>query len=205
MSENQQFYVYAYLRSQDSFCGLKWSPYYIGKGHKGRAFKHHGRRCPAPRDKSYIVFVQEGLTEQEALKLEQYCIALYGRIDIGTGILHNLTDGGEGASGMKHGEQAKQKVSQARRGKRLSMEHRLKLSQSHNGKTLSRDHKLNIGRKSLRHLYEFIDLSGEVYITENASDFCRQHGLDDGSMSKVIHGKRNCHKGWTGRIVETLQ
>jgi len=42
----------------------------------------------------------ENLTEQEALDLEMELIALYGRRSNGTGILCNLTDGGEGPSGF---------------------------------------------------------------------------------------------------------
>jgi hypothetical protein len=43
-----------------------------------------------------LVYVQEGLTEKRLLLLRRYCIALYGRIDLGTGILRNMTAGGGG-------------------------------------------------------------------------------------------------------------
>jgi hypothetical protein len=106
-----RFYVYAYLRSQDSEHGPKLSPYYVGKGQGGRCYGKTGRPAGRPRDKGYIVFVQEGLTEEEAFALETYCINLYGRIDIGTGILHNRTDGGEGRSGYVASEETRRKMS----------------------------------------------------------------------------------------------
>jgi hypothetical protein len=38
-----------------------------------------------------------------------------------------------------------------------------------------------------------------------AVDFARQYNLDYSHLSKVAHGKRPTHKGWTGRIVEKLK
>jgi hypothetical protein len=114
--DERRFYVYAFLRSNDSPAGKKLSPYYIGKGQGDRAFSRWRRLVQRPEDTNYIVFIQEGLTENEAFCLEKFCIFVYGRIDTGTGILRNLTDGGEGACGLKHSIESKAKMSESRLG-----------------------------------------------------------------------------------------
>ena len=82
------FYVYMYLREDGS-------PYYVGKGKEKRAYVNHGR-VSVPIDKSRIEFVSENMTNDDAIKLEIELIEQYGRKDNGTGILHNMTMGGDG-------------------------------------------------------------------------------------------------------------
>ena len=131
--ERRDYYVYAFLRSKDSVTGPKYSPYYIGKGNAHRAFSGNRAGAPLPKDKSFIVFIQEGLTEQESLDLERYCIALYGRADLGAGILRNLTDGGEGVSGLVFSEESRRRLSESHVGFRHSKETKLKMSRSRSG------------------------------------------------------------------------
>jgi len=42
---------------------------------------------------------------------------VFGRKDLGTGVLHNRTDGGDGSSGFTHSEESKRKMSEERKGK----------------------------------------------------------------------------------------
>jgi hypothetical protein len=89
------FYVYAYLREDGT-------PYYIGKGEKLRAWKPHRRRNGTdllPKHKDRIVILYDNLTELWSIVLERKLIRWYGRKDLSTGILVNLTEGGEGATG----------------------------------------------------------------------------------------------------------
>jgi len=94
-SQEKIFYVYLYLREKDSDHGLKDSPYYVGKGHGMRAYGNHNN-IAVPKDKNRIEIIEFGLTEEAAFLLEMMLIQFYGRIDLGTGILQNRTDGGDG-------------------------------------------------------------------------------------------------------------
>ena len=87
------YYTYAYLREDRT-------PYYIGKGKWKRIHKKGKTEIKPPKDKTRIIFLKQNLTEEEAFKHEIYMISVFGRKDLGTGILRNLTDGGEGSSNV---------------------------------------------------------------------------------------------------------
>ena len=98
----EEYYVYAYLRGDGT-------PYYIGKGRGDRAY-----RKEAPSIDRILIILQN-LTEEQAFSNEKDFIAWYGRKDNNTGILRNLTDGGEGSSGHIASEETKRSIKEGQR------------------------------------------------------------------------------------------
>ena len=131
------FNIYAYLRDDGT-------PYYIGKGKGVRAWKQHaikGKGAHTPKDGNRIIICETNLTEVGAFALERRYIRWYGRKDLSTGILVNLTNGGEGTSNVVRtmSESAKQKIGNANRGRIQTEETKQKRSRSLKGRKPSEE------------------------------------------------------------------
>ena len=124
MKNPRRFYTYAYLRRDGT-------PYYVGKGQRDRAYsKSHNNISVPPKER--ILFLKKNLLEEEAFQHEKYMISVFGRKDLGTGILHNKTAGGDGTSNIN--DATKEKMRMKKLGKSLSQKHKEKLSEVRKGK-----------------------------------------------------------------------
>jgi hypothetical protein len=119
-----EYYTYAYLREDGT-------PYYIGKGKGRRLYQKHNKFSPPPKNR--IIKLKQNLTEEDAFRHEIYMITVFGRKDLGTGILHNKTDGGEGPSGV-HMSDERKKLCASMKGKKFTEEHKKKIGESNKGK-----------------------------------------------------------------------
>ena len=197
-----RFYTYAYLRKDKT-------PYYIGKGSGNRLYLNHyreKRNCiSVPKDKSRIIFLKQNLTEEEAFKHEIYMIAVFGRKDLGTGILRNKTNGGEGASGSIRSNDFKKKISMANKGKVLSQETKDKISKAHSGhqyllgKKLTEEHKRNCAKAKYGNEWNCKKFSitfdnGETIMISGLRKFSRENGYNSTALSDINNGRRNKHK-----------
>lgn len=104
------YYVYMYLKENGT-------PFYVGKGKGNRHLAHlQEAKKSSTKDTNKlkintikkmlnegkepsIVFVDKNIDEDSAFELEEFLISEIGRIDLKTGTLTNLTNGGDGASG----------------------------------------------------------------------------------------------------------
>jgi hypothetical protein len=117
-----QFYTYMWLREDGT-------PYYIGKGKGRRAFINVGHTVKRPVDKARIL-VQYWDSEEAAFELEKWYISLFGRKDIGTGILRNMTNGGDGPSGYIFTEEIKQRMRHPHKATERTEEHSKNISKA---------------------------------------------------------------------------
>ena len=145
----KDFYVYVFISKTDNK-----TVRYVGKGRGTRMVVDTNRKYKVPLKNRKKVAT--GLTEQEAFNLERKLIRKHGRLDLGTGTLTNLTDGGDGAAnpspetraklskarkgntnarGFKHTEATKAKVAAASRGRSPSAATRKKIAAGNKGKT----------------------------------------------------------------------
>ena len=131
----KSFYTYLWLREDGT-------PYYVGKGMGERAL----RKGSPPIER--IIF-QDWSSEAEALEAERFLIACYGRKDIGTGILRNMTDGGDGTAGRKLSAESRQKIRAANVGKIWSEDVCRKISKSLTGRKVSESARANMRRVKL--------------------------------------------------------
>jgi len=132
-------YVYRHIRLD------KNEPFYIGigrdcKGNYTRA--NHGaelrrnsiiwKRIVAKTEYSVEILVDE-LTWEDACEKEREFIKIYGRINNSTGVLANMTDGGEGNNGLVITPEMRYKYGNAHRGKKQSESSNLKRSMALKG------------------------------------------------------------------------
>lgn len=136
------FYVYVYLdpRKPGKYIygeyEFDYEPFYVGKG-KGNRFKNHLTKYLLENDNNklkvnkinkiinnendiIILKVNKKLSHKNAGSIEKLLIQTIGRIDLGTGCLTNLTDGGEGSYKRFMSQETKDKISKAKKGKQVA-------------------------------------------------------------------------------------
>jgi hypothetical protein len=117
--------------------------FYVGMGNNSRPYTKTKRSSYWKKivDKHgyYVEVLAENLSFEDAIELEIFLISLYGRKDNKTGVLCNLTDGGEGTKNVT--ESVRKKISKSRKGVRnlpldyvRNKEHCEKLSLAKKGK-----------------------------------------------------------------------
>jgi group I intron endonuclease len=136
----QEYFLYRHIRLDTN------KPFYIGIGTKPKKFSSHFseyKRAYAKKSRNShwknivgkvgykVEIIMESDNKDLVIENEKYFIALYGRKDLGTGILVNMTAGGEGT--FEIAEETRNKISKGRKGRKHTEETRKKMSESRKG------------------------------------------------------------------------
>ncbi len=124
-------YLYRHIRLD------KNEPFYIGISNVNDEYKRAYRKTYRNKHWTNIVkgtkyeveILMDDLTIEEAKLKEKEFIKVYGRIDLKTGCLVNLTDGGDGVLNMNENAELRRKLSLAAIGKKMSASARKKMSE----------------------------------------------------------------------------
>lgn len=186
------FYVYIFLdpRKDGEFSygehKFKYEPFYVGKGKNNRCENH--LREWSLKDKTLknnkiksllklglkpiIIKLFLNLSEVDSFDKEKEMIKKIGRLDLNTGPLLNMTDGGEGNSGVILTQETKTKISEKLKSLKLirSEETKLKISNAnknrvYDDKYLERMKMIRKGPK-LTHRKKYILISPNQIIFE---------------------------------------
>jgi hypothetical protein len=161
----KNYYVYRHIRDD------KNEIFYIGIG---KTKKYKRAYSKSRRNQHWINIIRkttykveiilDNLTFDEAELREKELIKFYGRKDIGSGILVNMTDGGGGKINTKLSEETKKKISESHKGKKISEETKKKMSEANKGKRVSEENKrkMSVLRKGVKRSEEYIAKMKEI-------------------------------------------
>jgi hypothetical protein len=155
-------YVYQHIRLDTD------EPFYVGIGsdniykranEKSRRNSIWNKIVTKAGYRTVILF--DNITWEQACVLEIELIKSSGRINLNTGSLCNLTDGGEGTLGIIKtvSDDTRRRMSESAKGnknmlgRKFSDEHKRKLSESHKGLKVSEETKIKIGVASKGNKY----------------------------------------------------
>lgn len=182
------FYVYEHIRPDTS------SVFYVGKGRDRRSTSTNKRseywkRVVAKAGGFSVRMVVDNVDEDFAFLVEMERIDQLRRLGVG---ICNLTDGGEGLSGLKHSEETKRKMSASQRGenhnmfgKQHSEETRQRMSAAKRGKPKTAEHARKVAQALIgtKRSDESKRKMSEAKIGKKLSDEHRQR------LSEVRQGK----------------
>jgi hypothetical protein len=174
--------------------------FYIGKGSEKRAHSKAGRnnywrKVVSKHGEPDVQILADWKTEREAFDHEVLLIECFKELGHK---LCNLSNGGEGPSGLKHSEEFKQRISALHKGNKwrqglpTSARQKAIASQVHKGT------KHAVGNTS-RRTWVWVGTnikSGEV-VSFSGFNELRNAGCQHSNVIKCINGTRKSHKGYT--------
>lgn len=112
-----------------------------------------------------VEILMDDLTWEQACEKEKEFISLYGRKDLGTGALVNMTDGGDGTLNSIISKEHREKIAEANRKRIFTQEDREKISIRHFGRKQSIESRKKISNalKNSQKFKEAIKINSEKF------------------------------------------
>lgn len=155
------------------------------------------------------LFILDVCDDLSWVNLEQYWISQFKTWGFD---LTNVTEGGEGSSGMKLSETHRNNISNGLKGRVVTTETRLKISQSNKGKHKSESHILNLklshkGKAPVtknrfkRKIGQY--LNGElIAIWDSIRDAANNYNVHESSISHCCAGRKKSIRGYMWKYLE---
>lgn len=143
-------YVYRHIRldkNEPFYIGIGNDIYYKRARNKSRRNKFWKNIISKTDYEVEILF--DNISYDFAKQKEIEFIKLYGRKDLGTGTLVNLTDGGEGIIGFCRNQEYKDKIRKTLTGRKLSEKHRNNISKGGIGRKHTAESKEKLRAKKI--------------------------------------------------------
>lgn len=132
-------YVYRHIRLD------KNEPFYIGIGsdsNYSRAYTRKNRnkiwKYITNKSDFRVEIMVDDISKDYACKKEMEYISLYGKIINSTGILANITDGGDGVTGYSHKTETKLAISHKKKKYQFTRSHKINISNGRKDKQTKR-------------------------------------------------------------------
>jgi hypothetical protein len=214
-------YVYRHIRLD------KNEPFYIGIGIDSyRMFSKQNRnrhwRNVVKNSKFEAEILMDNISWEQACEKEREFIKLYGRVDLGTGTLVNLTDGGEGVLNLVLSDQTRIKMSLGQmgndkwkkrkpykkpevhfnKGRVVSEDTKMKIRQAFKnfghpceGKKLSEKTKEKIAKKRIKSVLQYTKEGIFVKEYESVKSVVKD-GFDKSNVAKCCRKEAKSHKNY---------
>lgn len=194
------FYTYAHYTEDTN------TPFYVGKGQKKRhcSLKNRNKwwNNVVKKHGFTSIVLTYWKTEEEAFEHEKFLIKCFKSLNVN---LVNLTEGGEGCSGLKRTEASKEKARLSNTGKIFSEERKKNIATALTGRSLSPEH-AEKSRKLLKAQTEkqkkkvFCVTTGASYLS--VTEASQVTGVDASSIVKACKQKLKQAGGYVWKYQE---
>jgi len=199
--EDKKYCVYRHRRMDNN------EIFYIGIGNEKRPYqKYKSNRNKywhniVNKTEYEVEIISLNLDVETAKELEIFLIQLYGRKDLKTGNLVNMTDGGDGCLNLKHSKETRKKQGLGRKNKPISEAHIFALIKANTGRKVSEEGKIKMKLNNKKKLIplgivkkkKIIDtITGEIF---NSMQECsRIKNINYSTLQRSIKGKGKMFK-----------